>query len=110
LVVIIGILRISVAEGLRFEAASILRSLKAHVLSLPGCRDYIIREQEEPESAVVLIEVWESQQAFEAQFASEEYGHIVSAVKLSECSPEAFCGSRDNEYVYQLGGNGTHCP
>jgi quinol monooxygenase YgiN len=91
--VIVSILRIPVAEGLRFEAVLILRSVRRAILAQPGCRDCIVLEQQAPESGVVLIEAWESAEAFEAHLASEEHCHILSAVRLSGCASEAFCGS-----------------
>ena len=90
---IVSILRIPVAEGLRFETVLILRSARRAILAQPGCRDYIVFEQQAPESAVVLVEAWASPEDFEAHIASEEHCHILSAVRLSGCASEAFCGS-----------------
>jgi len=99
--VIVGLLRIPVAEGLRFEAVAILRSLRGLVLAQPGCREYIVREQYEPESAVVLVEAWESHEAFEAHVASEEHSHILSAIRLSGCPSEGFCGSEQAVEIHE---------
>ncbi len=94
LAVIVSILRIPVAEGLRFEAVSILCAAREAILAQQGCRDYIVYEQQAPESAVVLVEAWECTEDFEAHIDSEEYCHIQSAVRLSGCPAEAYCASQ----------------
>lgn len=91
---IVGILRITVPEALRFEAVAILRSVAGQVLNQPGCEGFQVFEQREPESAVVLVEAWRSKADFEAHMRSDEYTHIQCAIRLSDCPAEPFLMSQ----------------
>jgi quinol monooxygenase YgiN len=85
---IVGTLRILPAHDRRAEVVEILRSVQGPVLAQPGCAACHIYEEQDPERAVVLVEMWESQEALETHLRSEAYRRVLGAMELSGGPPE----------------------
>jgi len=86
--VIVGTHRILPPPERRSEVLEILRSIQGPVLAQPGCTACHIYEEQGPESAVVLVERWETEAALEAHLKSETYRRILGAIELSGDAPE----------------------
>lgn len=76
------------ASDRRTEVLEVLRSVQGPVLAQPGCKAYRIYEEQGFESAVVLVERWESKAAFEAHIRSDNYRSILGAIELAGGPPE----------------------
>jgi quinol monooxygenase YgiN len=85
---IVGTLRILPPPDRRAEVMEILRSVQGRVLAQPGCAARHIYEEHDPEQAVVLVEMWESQAALETHIRSEAYRRVLGAIELSGGPPE----------------------
>jgi quinol monooxygenase YgiN len=85
---IVGTLRILPAPDRRADVIEVFRAIQGPVLAQPGCIACHIYEEQGPESAVVLVERWESQVALEAHLRSENYRRILGAIELSGTPPE----------------------
>ena len=85
---IVGTLRIQPAPDRRGDVLEVFRTVQGPVLAQPGCAACHIYEEQGPEQAVVLVEMWESQAALEAHLRSEAYGRILGAIELSGAPPE----------------------
>ena len=85
---IVGTIRILSPPDRRAEVREVLRGIQGPVRAQPGCASCNVYEEEGPEKAVVLIERWETEVAFEAHLRSEAYRRILGAVELSSSPPE----------------------
>lgn len=88
---VVGILRIPVAPNRHAEVLEVLNSVRGRVLAQPGCKAYRIYEEQGVDSAVVLVERWESRAEFEAHVRSQTYRSILGAMELSGGPPEWSC-------------------
>jgi len=84
----------------------ILRSIQGSVRTQPGCAAFDIYAEQGPESAVLLIERWETDAALEAHLRSEIYRSILGAIELSGERPEIrfehVSGSQGMELIERL--------
>ena len=85
---IVGTIRILPPPNRRAEVLEVLRAIQGPVLAQPGCASCHVYEEEGPEPAVVLVERWETEAAFETHLRSEAYRRILGAVELSSSAPE----------------------
>ena len=85
---IVGTLRILPPPDRRAEVLEILRSVQGPVLAHPGCAACHIYEEQGPEQAVVLVEMWESHAALETHIRSDAYRRVLGAIELSGGPPE----------------------
>lgn len=85
---IVGTLRILAPPERRAAVVEILQSVQGPVLAQPGCAACRIYEEQGPEQAVVLVEMWESQVALETHLRSEAYRRVLGAIELSGGPPE----------------------
>ena len=85
---IVGTLRILPPTRRRAEVLEILQSVKGPVLAQPGCAACHIYEEQGPEQALVLVEMWETQTALETHIRSEAYRRLLGAIELSGGPPE----------------------
>ena len=58
------------------------------MLAQPGCAACTIYEEQGPEEAVVLVDIWESREVLEKHLRSEAYRLILGAIELSSVQPE----------------------
>ena len=66
----------------------ILQSLQGPTRAQRGCTDYVVYQEEGADSAVVLVERWESDAALQSHLRSDAYRSVLSAVELSGRPPE----------------------
>ena len=85
---IVASLRIIPPPERRAEVLEILTSVQGPVRAQPGCAACHIYEEQGPEPAVVLVEMWESQCALETHLRSEGYRRVLGAIELSGGPPE----------------------
>jgi quinol monooxygenase YgiN len=85
---IVGTLRILPAPDRRAEILEVFRAVQGPVLAQPGCAACHVYEEQGPEQAVVLVEMWNSQSALETHIRSETYRRILGAIELSSGPPE----------------------
>jgi quinol monooxygenase YgiN len=86
--VIIGTVRFLPPPDRRADVLEILRSVQGSVRTEPGCAAFDIYDEQGPESAVLLIERWESDAALEAHLRSETYQCILGAIEVSGERPD----------------------
>jgi quinol monooxygenase YgiN len=86
--VIVGTLRIVPLPHRRAEVLDVLETIREPVLAQPGCAACHIYEEQGPERAVVLVEMWENQAALETHLRSETYRLVLGAIELSGSPPE----------------------
>jgi quinol monooxygenase YgiN len=110
---IVGMLRIPLAPSRHAAVLEVLRSIQGPVLAQPGCMAYHICEEQGQESAVVLVERWESKATLEAHIRSDIYRRILGAIELAGGPPEmtfevvsAREGMELVERLRRLGGSG----
>jgi quinol monooxygenase YgiN len=85
---IVGTHRILPAPDRRAEILEVFRGIQGPVLAQPGCAACHIYEEQGPDEAIVLVEMWESQAALEAHLRSEAYRRVLGAIELSGAPPE----------------------
>jgi quinol monooxygenase YgiN len=85
---IIGTIRILPAPDRRAQVLEVFRAVQGPALAQPGCLACRIYLEQGPESAVVLVQEWESREALEAHLRSETYRRILGAIELSVDPPE----------------------
>lgn len=85
---VVGIMRIPLDAAQRTEVLEVLQSVRGPVLAQPGCKAYSVFEERGEESAVVLVERWESKTALESHIRSEAYRRILCAIELAGAPPE----------------------
>jgi quinol monooxygenase YgiN len=85
---ILGTLRVFPPPSRRRDVLELLRSVQGPVAAEPGCLAIRIYEEEGEESAIVLVEQWESRTALESHLGSDAYRLILSAIDLSSAPPE----------------------
>jgi quinol monooxygenase YgiN len=86
--VITGTVKLLPPPDRRADVLEILRSIQGSVRTQPGCIAFDIYAEQGPESAVLLIERWETEGALEAHLRSEIYRSILGAIELSGECPE----------------------
>jgi quinol monooxygenase YgiN len=85
---IIGTVRILPPPDRHDEVIEVLRSVQGPVRAQPGCVACDVFDEQGPEPAVVLLERWETKEAFEHHLRSEAYRRVIAAVELSGARPE----------------------
>ena len=85
---IIGTVRILPTPGRHDAVIEVLRSVQGPVSAQPGCVACDVFDEQGPEPAVVLLERWETQEAFEDHLRSDSYRRVIAAVELSGARPE----------------------
>jgi quinol monooxygenase YgiN len=85
---IIGTVRILPPVDRRADILEILRFVQGRVRDQAGCSACRIYEEDDPNSALVLIEHWSSDEALEAHLRSDLYRRILSAIELSAGPPD----------------------
>lgn len=85
---IVETVKIRPSPNRRGEVLELLRSIHGRVQAQPGCAARHIYEEAAPEDAVVLVERWDSDEAFEKHVRSEAYLWILGAMELSSGPPE----------------------
>ncbi len=84
---IVGTIRILPLPDRRADVLEILQSIQGPVLAQPGCVACDIYEEQGPEHAVMLLERFDSEEAFLAHLRSEMYGRVLGALELSSHRP-----------------------
>ena len=85
---IIGTVRILPTPGRHDDVLEVLRSVQGPVRAQPGCAACDIFDEPGPEPTIVLLERWETKQAFEDHLRSNEYRRVIEAVELSGSKPD----------------------
>jgi len=85
---IVGTVRILPPPGRRADVLEVLQSVQGPVRAQPGCIACDIYDEHGPESAIVFIERFESDEALDEHLRSEAYRRILGAVELSGASPD----------------------
>ena len=85
---VIGTVRFQPSETQRPRILEILRSVQGPVLAEPGCHGFQILEEQEPETAIVLVERWDSPASLRAHLRSDHYRRILGACELSTGPPQ----------------------
>ena len=85
---IIGTVRILPTPGRHDAVIEVLRSVQGPVRAQPGCVACDVFDEQGPEPAVVLLERWETTEAFEHHLRSEAYRRVIAAVELSGAQPD----------------------
>jgi quinol monooxygenase YgiN len=85
---IIGTVRILPPPDRREAVIEVLRSVQGPVRAQPGCATFDVFNEQGPEPAVVLLERWETQKAFEDHLRSDSHRRVIAAVELSGARPE----------------------
>ena len=108
---VVGTLRIQISPERRAGVLQILRSIQGPVSAQPGCAGCHIYEEDDPDSAVVLVERWESEAALEEHIRSETYRRVLGAIELSGKPPEvrfdSVSSTRGMELIERLRGLGA---
>lgn len=84
---IVGTVRILPAPQRRADVLEVLRSVQGRVQDQPGCTGCRIYQEDDPESAIVLVERWASDEALQTHLRSDIYQRILSAIELSASPP-----------------------
>ena len=58
------------------------------MLAEPGCESCDIYEEQSADRAIVFVERWQTDAAFEAHLRSEAYRRVLCAMELSGGTPE----------------------
>jgi quinol monooxygenase YgiN len=66
----------------------VFQAIRGPVLAQPGCAYCRVCEEAGPEHAILLVERWETEAAFETHLRSEAYRRILGAMELSSSPPE----------------------
>jgi quinol monooxygenase YgiN len=85
---IIGTIRILPPADRRADVLEVLRSVQGPIKAQPGCAACDIYDEQGAEPAVVFVERWDSETAFEAHLRSETYRRILGAIELSGGRPD----------------------
>ena len=85
---IIGTVRILPSPERRADVLEVLRSVQGRVQDQPGCASCRIYEEDDPESAIVLVERWASDEALQTHLRSDIYLRILGAIELSASQPD----------------------
>lgn len=108
--VITGTVKLLPPPDRRADVLEILRSIQGSVRTQPGCIAFDIYAEQGPESAVLLIERWETEGALEGHLRSEIYRSILGAIELSGERPEIrfehVSASRGMELIERLRSTG----
>ena len=73
----------------RAEVLELLRSVREPLRVQPGCAACDLYEEEDgPDSAVVFVERWLSEEALEAHLRSDIYRRVLGAIELSGGPPD----------------------
>ena len=81
--VTLGTVRFVPPSNRRADVLEILRSVQGPVRTQPGCGAFDIYDDRGPDSAVLLVERWETDAALEAHLRSDIYRSILCAIELS---------------------------
>lgn len=81
-------LRIFPSPQRRRHVLTLLRSVQRFLLATSGCRCCRICQEDGSENAILYIECWESEPAFEQHLRSELYRRVLEAMELSSHAPE----------------------
>jgi quinol monooxygenase YgiN len=85
---IIGTVRVLPPPDRREAVIEVLRSVQGPVRAQPGCAACDVFDEQGQEPAVLLLERWETTEAFEQHLRSEAYRRVIAAVELSGARPE----------------------
>jgi quinol monooxygenase YgiN len=85
---VLGTVRILPPPDRRASVIEVLRSVQGLVQAQPGCLACDIYEEQSAESAIVLLERWDSEEALEAHLRSDLYRRVLAAVELSGSQPD----------------------
>jgi len=85
---IIGTVRFLPPPNRHVAVLEILRSVQGPVRAQPGCAACDILDEQGPETAIVLLERWETEEALETHLRSEAYRRILGAIELSGGQPD----------------------
>ena len=85
---IIGTVRILPSSDQRPAVLEVLLSVQGRVRAQPGCVACDIFDEQGPETAIVLLERWETEEALETHLRSETYRRILGAIELSGGQPD----------------------
>jgi quinol monooxygenase YgiN len=78
-----GTVRFVPPSNRRADVLEILRFVQGSVRTQPGCAAFDIYDERGPDSAVLLVERWETDAALEAHLRSDIYRSILCAIELS---------------------------
>jgi quinol monooxygenase YgiN len=85
---VIGTIRILPPSDRRADAIEVLRSVQGPVRAQPGCEACDIYFEQGPDSAILFIERWDSEEALETHLRSDSYRRILGAIELSGTRPD----------------------
>ena len=86
--VTMGTVRFVPPSNRRADVLEILRSVQGPVRTQPGCAAFDIYDDLGPDSAVLLVERWETDAALEAHLRSDIYRSILCAIELAGARTE----------------------
>ena len=81
--VTMGTVRFVPPSNRRSDVLEILQFVQGSVRTQPGCAAFDIYDERGPDSAVLLVERWETDAALEAHLRSDIYRSILCAIELS---------------------------
>lgn len=84
---IVGTLKLLPPPQRRDQVLDIFRTVQGPVLAQIGCTACHIYEEQSPERAVVLVEIWTDQASLDEHLRSESYRLILGAMELSSEPP-----------------------
>jgi quinol monooxygenase YgiN len=84
---VVGTLRFLPPPSRRLEVLGILRYLQGPMQTQAGCLSFHIYEERDGESAIVLVERWDSEAALESHIRSDAFRDIMAALELSRSPP-----------------------
>jgi quinol monooxygenase YgiN len=87
-VMIIGTVRILPSPERRADVLEVLRSVQGRVQDQPGCAACRIYQEDDPESAILFVERWASDEALQTHLRSDIYQRILGAIELSASLPD----------------------
>ena len=84
----VATLRIPLPANRRAGVLEVLRSIQRLVQAQAGCLGCLIYEEQSPDSALLMVERWDSEEALETHIRSDAYRRILKAIELGGGPPE----------------------
>ena len=88
MVVVIAVAEMFGISGRRDELASLVERFERWAASEPGCRRYTFAATLTDPSRFVLVSEWDSQEALDAHYESEEFGDFPVRARRSARAAE----------------------
>jgi len=85
---ILSMVNIVPAFGMRQEIVDILLSVKGPTLALPTCSACSIYEEQDDDKTIAYMELWQSEEEMDRHIRSSLYNRVLEAMELSTKTPE----------------------